>query len=174
MRTALVVLIGLVTTACGGGGGGGGSGGMSCASLAGAAPGSTAGCVNCTVTDEGLASDGDVGTSATMSEAAGSSGTVAVRATAGTTFPAGTPAGVIFSSAASRPQTSAVWTLNTYLSGALQGSWTIASDGSGSDARPTQHFSTGTTLPFDAIEISFSRSSGTEAETVQVYEFCTN
>jgi hypothetical protein len=173
-----VIAVGLA--ACGGGGGGSGGGtgsnpaGGGCRSIPGAAPAALiTGCSGCSIIDEGLASDGDATTYATMTVPAGVGGTVAVRATAGSAYPVFTPAGVIFSSDAAN-QTGADWSIRTYFSGTPQDSGSVGSDGIGSPARRTQHDNISTTRPFDAVEFAFTRASGTTTETVRVYELCTS
>lgn len=171
----LSAAVGLValTAACGGGNQN--AAGISCQAIGGGAQSATACASGCSVEDPAAAADGNMASFATLTEAAGAGGVVSVTSVPrnGVSYPAGTPAGVIFDADAAT-QTSPVWTVTTYLNGTVQDTDRVSADGAGSPERPIQHSSIATTKAFDSIQFSFTRSAGVTAETVRAYELCTD
>ena len=163
-------------SACGGDGGN--AAGLSCASLAPLVDGANAtnNCVaggGCSVDNAGNAADGKSGSAATLSQNGATSGYVAVdvKASGGGMFAAGTRLGVIYEASASS-QTGFFLQLNTYLVGAMQDSFNVASDNAGSPARPIARGSFTTTRPYDTVEFRYVRASGSSTGIAKVYELC--
>lgn len=176
----LAVLIATLS-ACSGGGGGGGDNGsigpINCAGLTGATAEATVTCAGgCGGDYSEAAVDGDLDTYAIL-ELGAASGTLNIRATAadGVTYPAGTPAAVVFGIARDGNSASPAITISTYLDGTLQQTGNVAGPSvvDGFD-RPSGRSAIGTNLPFDAIELSYTQSGGTGPIELRVHEFCTS
>lgn len=172
-------------SACEGGGGGGGSddgsiGAINCAGLTGATAAGSVACTvgDCSVNFHGAAIDGDLATYATLTMAPTAGGRVSFRATAqdGVTYPAGTPAAVVYGlTRTDGNSTSTAETISTYLDGTLQQTSNTGSNNgvTGGNVSPGRH-AMSTFLPFDAIEVTYAQSGGTANVEVQIYEFCTS
>ena len=134
-------------------------------------------CSTCTVQAPGSAADGNTGSFATLSHPAGASGANSLRVTAqdGVVYPAGTPATVINSVDYDGNSVSTRITLQTFLNGVPQESTNLGpTNGVGGQDQETMRRGFNTSLPFDALEISFQRASGAGTVSVNVHEFCTN
>lgn len=138
----------------------------------------TPSCVGCTVSEPQRAVDGDGGSYATLHMPAGSGGTVALRATAqsGTVFAAGSLAGFV-AAVTYGPSTSAVTEIVTYAGGVEQERIPLRIDGTGSANGPLDrpgYEAAQAARQYDAVEFSFTRSSGTGEMTTRVHAFCSN
>ena len=138
----------------------------------------TPSCVGCTVSEPQRAIDGDGGSYATLHMPAGSGGTVALRATAqtGTVFAAGSLAGFV-AAVTYGPSASAVTEIVTYAGGVEQERIPLRIDGTGSASGPLDrpgYEAAQATRQYDAVEFSFTRSSGTGEMTTRVHAFCSN
>src|SRR5690349_16729852 len=124
--SAILLIAGLC--GCNSGGGGGGDddafGGIHCAGLTGAT--ATAGNVcngTCNAPSTAAAVDGDLNTYGILDATAQTSGTLRLRATAqdGVSYPAGTPAAVVYGVVRTRGSSlNTAETITTYLDGVLQ------------------------------------------------------
>lgn len=152
---------------------------IACAGLTGATTSGGGTCAgNCGAAFTEAAADGDLGTYAILSAEDQMSGTVRIRATAqdGVTYPGGTPAAVVYGIVRTEGTSLGTnETLTTYLDGVMQESGnTSGTNGSTSGNRETGRRAFQTTLPFDAIELSYTQTSGTADVEVRVHEFCTS
>lgn len=182
LQTILGLAAVLLLSSCGGGGGDGGGGGggpLACTAITGGdtVASSTGNCTSCTTRNLPAAADGNVDTATEVEFPTGAAGNGAIRVTAqdGIVYPAGTPAFVINAIAfdGQSLQTSVV--LSTYLDGVLQQSSNVGAIntvGGADEPRGRRGFNA--SLPFDAIELSFQRASGTGSVVVSVFEFCTS
>jgi hypothetical protein len=170
--TALLTLL----AACGGGS----DGGAYCASINGGGSQTSSSCTGCTIENEAAAADDDLYSSANaMAIAASVSITLRATAPEGVVYPAGSEAGVFFSSNTDSCSNCAV-TVSTYLDGVLQNSSSGVTntfvEGRGSPA--DQYTSVNTLHAFDAVEISASGSVagvGTgESAVLETYEICSD
>lgn len=176
----LVPVVSLITGCGGGGGGGDAFGGIHCAGLTGgsAAAGSNGagGTRSQTYTD--AAADHDLGTYAILEMADSASGDVHIRVTAqdGVTYPAGTPAAVVYGlTRTAGDSLNTAETITTYLDGTMQQTGPAnAPNGTTSGDVDAERRSIVTSLPFDAIEFAYAQSGGTADVEVHVYEFCTS
>lgn len=166
---------------CGGGGGGNQNPALAvdCAAITGGgtAVSETGTCSTCTVQAASSAADGHTGSFATLSHPAGASGANSLRVTTqeGVVYPAGTPATVINSVEYEGNSVSTRITLQTFLNGVPQESTNLGpTNGVGGQDQETMRRGFNTSLPFDALEISFQRASGAGTVAVNVHEFCTN
>jgi hypothetical protein len=176
----LVLLVGLA--ACDSGGGKDGIpdsiGPISCAGLTGASASITINCASgCGVDFEESAMDGDLGSYAVLDFDTAAGGSVSLRSTAqdGVTYPAGTPAAVVWAIERDGNSTSVVTTISTYLDGALQETGNAGGESAvdGFD-REAGRSAIGTNLPFDAIEMTYGQSGSSGPIEVRVHEFCTS
>lgn len=150
-----------------------------CADLIGGTASVSLACGGGTCTSEfhEAAIDGDLATYAILNMALASAGTVSLRSTAqdGVTYAAGTPAGVVWALERDGNSTSVVTSISTYLDGALQETGNAggesAVDGFDRDAGRSV---ISTTLPFDAIEMSYAQSGSNGPIEVRIHEFCTS
>ena len=134
-------------------------------------------CSACTVQAPGSAADGNTGSFATLLHPTGAGGANSLRVTAqeGVVYPAGTPATVINSVDYEGSSVSTSLTLQTYLDGVPQESTNVGTiNGVGGPDEELRRRGFNTSLPFDALEISFQRASGAGTVAVNVHEFCTN
>ena len=138
-------------------------------------------CTNCSTSAEGAAIDGDSSSAARLVMNTAASGSIAIRVTAqdGVVYPAGTLAGLILQAQTDGSHTGQNFTVSTYLDGAATGdtAQVAPSNGVGSGSATNfgpQKGSTGTLLPFDAIEFAYTQTGGTDSITLSVYEFCTD
>jgi hypothetical protein len=131
-------------------------------------------CVNCSVTDEDYAVDGNPDTYATMevTEVPGGSG-ASIRGTdTRAVFPAGTLAGVDIEVTEEQAVAPALF-VRTYLDGALQDEYAVQSgtvNGQYSSGRTIFWFET--TQPYDAVEFAVGDQPGSQHTTALVHEFC--
>ncbi|MGH8481862.1 MAG: hypothetical protein ACRES8_05320 [Nevskiaceae bacterium] len=176
-RGALILLTaGLF--ACSDGGGNSDSFGINCEGLSGATATASVACTagSCSSDFQEAAVDGDLGTYAILSMAPASAGSVSIRSTAadGVTYPAGTPAAVVYGIQRDGESLNAAGTLNTYLDGTLQetGNLTFNNGTTNEDVEAGRN-AMNTNLDFDAIEVTYTQTGGTADLEVQVYEFCT-
>ena len=166
---------------CGGGGGGNDDfGGINCAGLTGATVSQSIQCNagTCSGNYQDAAIDGDLGTYAVLDVGPNAAGSVHLRATAqdGVTYPAGTPAAVVYGIARTGGSSlNTAETISTYLDGVLQQTGS-ANTGFGSTNEGVEggRRAIGTTMPFDAIEMTYTQTGGAADVEVQVYEFCTS
>lgn len=138
-------------------------------------------CTNCSSSAEGAAIDGDSRSAARLAMNTAASGSIAIRVTAqdGVVYPAGTLAGLILQAQTDGNHTSQNFTVSTYLDGAATGDTAQVGPTNGVGGGSATNFgpqkgSTGTLLPFDAIEFAYTQTSGTDSITLSVYEFCTD
>ena len=183
MKTPLITLFATaLLLGCGGGGGNDSQSqalAADCAAITGGgtAVSETGTCSACTVQAAGSAADGSTRSFATLSHPAGASGANSLRVTAqdGVVYPAGTPATVINSVEYEGNSVSTRITLQTFLDGVPQESTNLGpTNGVGGQDQETMRRGFNTSLPFDALEISFQRASGAGTVSVNVHEFCTN
>lgn len=184
MRThTLTVLVTVLLTSCSSDGGDGTPspiGPIYCAALAGGTATAGAVCAGgiCNQNFTDAAADRDLDTYAILEMNDGASGNVHIRVTAqdGVTYPAGTPAAVVYGITRSAGNSfNTTETLSTYLDGTLQETAPAdAANGSTSGDQDAGRHAITTTLPFDAIEFSYAQASGTADVQVQVHEFCTS
>lgn len=185
MARGLISAIALGASLCGCSSGGGGGtpspiGPIYCASLAGGT--ATAGAVcaggTCGQSFTDAAADRDLDTYAILEMNGGASGEVHIRVTAqdGVTYPAGTPAAVVYGIARGTGDSfNTAETITTYLDGTLQETRPAnAANGSTSGDVEAGRRAITTTMAFDAIEFSYAQTSGTADVEVQVHEFCTS
>ena len=178
-----IALAAALLAGCGGGGGGAVTDALErCRAIQGggtrASFSITPSCVGCTVSEPQRAIDGDGGSYATLYMPAGSGGTVALRATAqtGTVFAAGSLAGFV-AAVTYGPSASAVTEIVTYAGGVEQERIPLRIDGTGSASGPLDrpgYEAAQATRQYDAVEFSFTRSSGTGEMTTRVHAFCSN
>ena len=177
---AVALLIGL--SACSGDGGGGtpsSIGPIHCAELSGGTATVSLACTagSCTSAFHEGAVDGDLDTYAILGMAPASAGTVSIRSTAadGVTYPAGTPAAVVYGIQREGESLNATGTINTYLDGALQETGNLSfSNGTTNEDVAAGRNAMDTNLDFDAIEVTYTQTGGTADLEVQVHEFCTS
>lgn len=177
-KLALYALLVALAACSGGGGGDGILGKLHCSALSGATPSDTVNCASgCGVTFAESAVDGDLRSYAVLDFGTAAGGSVSLRSTAheGVTYPAGTPAAVVWAIERDGNSTSVVTTISTYLDGVLQetsnGGGESAVDGFDHDASRTV---LDTDLPFDAIEYTYSQSGSSGPIEVRIHEFCTS
>lgn len=166
----------LLTVSCGGGGGGDGASLHGCSPIAGSVTGSTSpGCLSCGAENLPLAADGNAATYGSIEMPDTSSGSGSIRVTAPATMSAGTMVGMVHSIAYG-PSTGLSILLTTYLSGAPQEVFSFNNGAGSSDQSPSSpgRASFATSLSYDAVELSFSRGSGTGGVSARVHEFCSN
>jgi hypothetical protein len=178
---SFVLLIGL--PACSGDGGGGtpsSIGPIHCAELSGGTATVSLACTagSCTSDFHEGAVDGDLDTYAILSMTPDSNGSVSIRSTAadGVTYPAGTPAAVVYGiKRGSANSLNTTETIRTYLDGVLQetGNAGPINVSFGGDTE-TGRRAIETQLDFDAIELTYTQTGGTADVEVQVHEFCTS
>jgi hypothetical protein len=183
MARGLIPAIAVIATLCGCSSGGGGGGtndlGINCAGLTGATAEAVTSCAGgCGGAFSDAAVDGDLGTYAILQLNSNAAGSLSIRATAadGVSYPPGTPAGVVYGIERSGGDSlNTTETISTYLDGVLQqtGNSNAPNTATNSDVAPGRRIMT-TTLPFDAIEVTYNQTGGTAAVEVQVYEFCTS
>jgi hypothetical protein len=171
-------------SACGGEGGGdnnnGSIGRINCAGLTGGTAAAGASCAGgtCSQTFTDAAADNDLNTYAIL-EMSGASGSVHIRVTAadGVTYPAGTPAAVVYgiTRSGSGESLNTTETITTYLDGTPQqtGNANITNGSTNSDVAAGRR-AMATTLAFDAIEVTYAQTGGTGDVEMRVYEFCTS
>jgi hypothetical protein len=109
---------------------------------------------------------------------ANAGGTVTLRATAqpGVVFPSGSLAGMVHSIAYGA-STGLSITLATYAGGVQQEQFNFNSSGVGSSTQSPDEpgrVSYTTSAQYDAIELSFTRLSGSGVVAARVHEFCSN
>jgi hypothetical protein len=169
-------------SACSGGGGNdsyGSVGPINCAGLTGATATGNVACTagECGVTFHDAAIDGDLNTYAILAMGTGAGGSISLRSSAqdGVTYAAGTPAAVVYGIERNGNSTSTLVNISTYLDGALQESGNTSGQSvvDGFDHEPGRH-AMGTTLPFDAIELTYVQSGSSGPIEMRVHEFCTS
>lgn len=180
---AALVAAAFALAGCGGGSGGSGFDegrfGSSCPILSGGGTSVESSvspsCVDCSVNSPANAIDGNGDTFATLAMPANSAGSVAVRGIAqdGVVFAAGSDLGMVHSIAYGQ-STGLLIALNTYLDGIQQESFTFNSGAGSSDQSPsspgTATFSS--SMQFDAVELNFTRASGTGEVTARLHLLC--
>ena len=185
MRFRMTVAATLIATlsACSSDGGDGTPspiGPIYCAALQGGTASAGATCAGgiCNQTFTDAAADRDLDTYAILEMNDGASGNVhiTVEAQDGVTYPAGTPAAVVYGIARSSGNSlNTAEIISTYLDDTLQETAPAnAANGSASGNQDAGRHAITTTLPFDAIEFSYAQASGTADVQVQVHEFCTS
>ena len=152
---------------------------INCAGLTGATATGAFTCSvgGCTVDFHDAAIDGDLATYATLTMLPNTSGSMSLRATApdGVSYPAGTPAAVVFGiERGSGDSLNTVETISTYLDDVLQDTGNVGTNGTISGDREAGRSAIVTTKPFDAIEYTYAQGSGTAAVEVRAFEFCTS
>jgi hypothetical protein len=178
LRTAVILCTGALVSACGGGGSdGGGDLLQGCLPIGGGGSTFNSVCNGCSVNDGAAAMDRDGATYATLVMGANSPGSGSFRVTAqnGVIFPAGSLAGMVHSISYG-PSTLMFIALRTYLAGALQEDFTF-NNGSGSSSQdPSKpgRVSYTTSLQYNAIELSVTRTGGSGTVEARVHEFCSN
>lgn len=169
-------------SACSSGGGDGGGTpdfGINCAGLTGATAAAQTSCAGgCGGAFSEAAVDGDLATYAILQLDSGAAGSLSIRATAadGVTYPAGTPAGVVYGIVRTGGDSvNTTETITTYLDGTPQqtGNTKPPSGSTSSDVEAGRRLMA-TNLPFDAIEVTYAQTGGTASVELQVYEFCTS
>jgi hypothetical protein len=151
-----------------------------CAALVGGTATAGAACAggSCGHNFKDAAADRDLDTYAVLEMAGGAAGNVHIRVTAqdGVTYPAGTPAAVVYGIVRSDGDSlNTTETLTTYLDGTLQETGPVgATNGTTNGNVEAGRRAMTTTLPFDAIEFTYAQTSGTADVEAQVYEFCTS
>ena len=180
MARGLISAIAMGASLCGCSSGGDGGGapdfGINCTGLTGATASTQSSCAGgCGGAFEDAAVDGDLGTYAIMQLDSGATGSLSVRATAsGVTYPAGTPAGVVYGiDRTGGDSVNTTETITTYLNGAPQetGNTKPPNGATDSDVEAGRRVMD-TNLPFDAIEVTYAQTGGTADVELQVYEFC--
>jgi hypothetical protein len=184
MARGLVSAIALAASVCGcSSGGGGGSpspiGPIYCAALTGGTASAGATCAGgiCNQTFADAAADRDLDTYAILEMNDGASGNVhiTVEAQDGVTYPAGTPAAVVYGITRSAGDSySTTETITTYLDDTVQETATFSTNGTTNGNVEAGRSGIMTTLPFDAIEFTYAQTTGTADVEVQVHEFCTS
>lgn len=183
MKAPLITLFTtMLLLGCGGGGGGNSENRALAADCAAVTGGGTmvtetGTCSACTVQAPNSAADGNTASFASLNHPAGASGANSLRVTAqdGVVYPAGTPATVINAVEYEGNSVSTRITLQTFLDGVPQESTNLGpTNGVGGQDQETMRRGFNTSLPFDALEISFQRASGAGTVAVTVHEFCTN
>jgi hypothetical protein len=182
LAAAMLILTGVAACSSEGDGGkndNGTIGPINCTGLTGAtATGSFACSIGaCSVEFHDAAIDGDLGTYATLTMLPNTSGTMSLRATAqdGVSYPAGTPAAVVYGIArTSGDSLNTVESISTYLDGVLQQTSNVTTNGTTSGDVDAGRRAIVTVQPFDAIEVTYSQSSGTAGVEVRAFEFCTS
>ena len=179
----LILLAGLAACDSSGGGKDGipdSIGPINCAGLTGATATGNVACTagTCGVDFHQAAVDHDLRTYAVLTMTSNTSGSVSIRATAqeGVTYPAGTPAAVVYGIDRTEGNTIGnTVRITTYNDGALQESEQGGTtNGTGGGDEDAGRHAINTSLPFDAIELNYVQSGGTAGLEVQVYEFCTS
>ncbi len=183
MRITTLVLLALLS-ACESGGGGGKDNGtigpINCAELTGATADSAVTCAGgCGGDFAEAAVDRDLSTYAILQLSQNAAGSLSIRATAadGVTYPAGTPAAIVYGiERTSGDSVNVIETISTYLDGTLQETNSVGggSGGATSGDKEAARRLMATNLSFDAIEFTYAQSGGTAAVEVQAYEFCTS
>jgi hypothetical protein len=170
-------------SACSSGGGDGTPspiGPIYCAALQGGTASAGATCAGgvCNQNFADAAADRDLDTYAILEMNDGASGNVhiTVEAQDGVTYPAGTPAAVVYGIARGTGNSfNTAETISTYLDDTLQETAPVrAANGSTSGNVEAGRRAITTTKDFDAIELSYTQTSGTADVQVQVHEFCTS
>jgi hypothetical protein len=172
---ALIAAFAAALAACSGGGSDGTSLLQGCNPVSGVVVGETsAGCLSCGAENLDNAADGSGATFGSIEMPEGASGTGTLRVTHGSVFPAGSLAGMVHSIEYETSTVNVV--LNTYEGGVLRETFTFNNGVNSSEMDPgrTGRVSYGTTQPYDAIELSFTRTSGTGAVSARIHEFCSN
>jgi hypothetical protein len=183
MARGLVAAMALAASVCGcsSGGGDGGGGpdfGINCTGLTGATASAQTSCVGgCGGDFSEAAVDGDLGTYAILQLNSGAAGSLSIRATAaGVTYPAGTPAAVVYGIVRTGGDSvNTTETITTYLEGTPQetGNTKPPAGSTNGDVEAGRRVMA-TNLPFDAIEVTYAQTGGTAEVELQVYEFCTS
>ena len=151
-----------------------------CAALTGGTATAGAVCAGgiCNQSFADAAADRDLDTYAILEMNDGASGNVHIRVTAqdGVTYPAGTPAAVVYGIARGAGDSfNTTETITTYLDGTPQETKPVgAANGTTSGDVEAGRRAIGTTMAFDAIEFSYAQTSGTADVEVRVHEFCTS
>jgi hypothetical protein len=187
MRTfrpaASLILLVIGLSACSSDGGDGTPstiGPIYCAALTGGTASAGAVCAGgtCSQNFSDAAADRDLDTYAILEMVDGASGNVRIRVTAqdGVTYPAGTPAAVVYGIARSAGDSlNTTETITTYLDGTLQETGPVnAANGTTSGDVDAGRRSITTSMPFDALEFTYAQTSGTADVQVHVHEFCTS
>ena len=169
--------------ACGGGGNdsSGNPFGINCTAISGGGTQATqsvqCSVANCTGNNKDAAIDNNLSSFATLRMEQNASGNVKLRATAqnGIVYPAGTPAAVVYGlTRTGGNSTGAVQTITTYLGGVQQETNNVGNSGGVQGGNETAgRRAMGTTLQFDAIELTYLQTGGAAVE-IQLYEFCTS
>jgi hypothetical protein len=183
-RLAAVMLILAGLAACssdddGGKNDNGTIGPIHCAGLTGATATGSFTCTigACNVEFHDASIDGDLGTYATLTMLPNTSGTMSLRATAqdGVTYQAGTPAAVVYGiDRTDGDSLNTVESISTYLDDVLQETSNVTTNGTTAGDVDAGRNAMVTTKPFDAIEFTYTQSSGTASVEVQAFEFCTS
>ena len=172
----------LALAACGGGGGSDSDSLLrGCSPIAGGATQVTSSvsptCAGCSVSTPQQVADGNGATFATLAMPGGAAGTVTLRSTAqnGVVFSSGSLAGMVHSISYG---TSAglVIELVTFMGGTEQERFNFNSGAGSAEQDPSApgRASFATSAQYDAVELSFTRASGSGTVEARVHEFCSN
>lgn len=181
-RTVVFLVATSFLSACGGGYSGGGNDLLQgCSPVYGGGTSTSMSvspsCVGCNVSNPGQAIDGNGSSFATLNLPANSAGSVTLRATAqsGVVFPAGSLAGMVHSISYGTSAGLAI-SLVTYAGGVQQEQFNFNSGAGSSSQDPASpgRVSYTTAQQYDAIELNFTRASGTGVVEARVHEFCSN
>lgn len=179
LACALITSTVLLLQGCGGGGddttGGGGVDAL-CDSMVSVNPTvrftASSACGTCASSSEAQSIDGNFDTKGSATFPNISGGTIELRATAqsGVVFPAGSSAGVVYGLTGTN-QVAMTLSIVTYLAGAQQQTYQIFTSGSGGGDGSKKKTVFTSTMPYDAVALSYNRASGSAA-SLDAYEFC--